>query len=149
MIAIDTNILVYAHREDTEFHDRALRLLIDLAEHDVPWAIPWPCVHEFLAIVTHPRIYQPPTPLDLAIKAMEVWIDAPSCRLLAEGPSYWQKLKAVLQTGKTPGPKVHDARIFALCQHHGVRELWTADRDFSRFSGIRTRNPLIESSSQT
>ena len=60
LIAVDTNLLVYAHREDSPWHDAAYRSLVGLAEGRTPWAIPWPCLHEFLAIVTHPRIYSPP-----------------------------------------------------------------------------------------
>ena len=104
MIAVDTNLLVHAHREDSEWHDAAFARVAGLAEGNAAWAVPWPCVHEFLSIATHPRIYDPPTPI--------------------------------------AGPKVHDARIAALCLEHGVRELWTADRDFGRFPDLR-RNPLL------
>ncbi|OPZ31544.1 MAG: Ribonuclease VapC43 [Lentisphaerae bacterium ADurb.BinA184] len=143
MIAVDTNLLVYAHREDCEFHSRALVALKGLAEGDEPWAVPWPCVHEFLAITTHPRIFLPPSPLGTAVAAVGVWIQAPTCRMLGEGPGYFDLLKALLAKSKASGPMIHDARIVALCLHHGVRELWTADRDFSRFSALRTRNPLV------
>ena len=71
MIAVDTNILVYAHREDSPWHEVAARQVTFLAEGHTPWAIPWSCVHEFLAIVTHPRIYAPPTPLSLALDQVE------------------------------------------------------------------------------
>jgi hypothetical protein len=67
MIAIDTNILVYAHREDSPWHEVAFARLAALAESRVAWAIPWPCLHEFLAIVTHPQIYNPPSPLPTAL----------------------------------------------------------------------------------
>jgi len=144
MIAVDTNILLYAHREDSEFHTQALQLVCELAESTAPWAIPWPCIHEFIAISTHPRIYQPPTPLPTALSAVQAWIQAPTCRLLSEGPGYADVLQLMLRASKATGPLVHDARIAALCAHHGVRELWTADRDFSRFGKLRTRNPLIE-----
>jgi uncharacterized protein len=66
--AVDTNILVYAHREDSAWHEPADRCLGEQAQSGPAWAIPWPCVHEFLAIVTHPRIYDPPTPLADAIE---------------------------------------------------------------------------------
>ena len=56
MIALDTNLLVYAHRRDSEWHAEATAAVRELAEGPAPWAIPWPCLHEFLAIVTHPRI---------------------------------------------------------------------------------------------
>jgi uncharacterized protein len=58
--------------------------------------------------------------------------------------SYWDHLKDILSTGKAIGPIVHDAHVMAICLGHGVREIWTADRDFSRFKGIRTKNPLID-----
>ena len=61
MIAIDTNLLVYAHRRDSGWHERAAAAVQELAEGRASWAVPWPCVHEFLAIVTHPRIYAPPS----------------------------------------------------------------------------------------
>ncbi len=70
MIALDTNVLVQAHRSDAQFHTRALASVRGLAEGDVPWAIPWPCVHEFISVATHPRIYAPSTPLEQAIDVL-------------------------------------------------------------------------------
>ncbi len=143
MIAVDTNILVYAHREDAQWHDVAYGRLTELAEARTPWAIPWPCLHEFLAIVTHPRIFAPPTPADAAIDQVETWLESPSLILLAESEGYWPDLRATLQEGRIAGPQVHDARVAALCRLHGVRELWTVDRDFGRFPGLTARNPLV------
>jgi toxin-antitoxin system PIN domain toxin len=142
MIAIDTNLLVYAHRADAPFHARALALLADLANSGSSWGIPWPCVHEFLAITTHPRIYRPPTPATTALGALEAWMASPSCRLLGEGPGYMELLRRLLIDAKAVGPMIHDARIAALCLHHGVTELWSADRDFSRYGNVTCRNPL-------
>jgi len=143
MIAVDSNLLVYAHREDSSWHDAAYARLSLLAEGQAPWAIPWPCIHEFLAIVTHPRIYAPPTPLEKAIEQVEAWLESPSLVLLSEGEDYWLQIKPILQVGRVSGPQVHDARIVALCQQHGVSELWTADKDFGHFPGINVRNPLV------
>jgi toxin-antitoxin system PIN domain toxin len=143
MIAVDTNLLVYAHREDSPWHETAYGRLEELAEGRGPWAIPWPCLHEFLAIVTHPRIYNPPTPLEIALEQVEAWLESPSLVLLAESPGYWPELRSALQVGRVAGPQVHDARIAAFCRSHGVRELWTADRDFGRFPSLRVRNPLV------
>jgi toxin-antitoxin system PIN domain toxin len=142
MIAVDTNILVYAHRAESPFHMAALAALLELAESGRRWAIPWPCLHEFISITTHPRIYDPPTPLRTALKAIEVWATASNCELLAEGPGYLDTLKKISSKAALQGPMVHDARVAALCLHHGIRELWTADRDFSRFPLLKTRNPL-------
>ena len=143
MIAVDTNILVYAHREDSPWHDAALTRITELAEGRSTWAIPWPCMHEFLAIVTHPRIYSPPTPLANAIDQIEAWLESPSLVLLAETEGYWPELRSTLKQGRISGPQVHDARVAAICQDHGVRELWTADRDFGRFPALNVRNPFV------
>ncbi len=143
MIAIDTNILVYAHREDSAWHEPALARLTELAEGRRPWAIPWPCIHEFLAIATHPRIFSPPTPVNLAIEQVSAWIESPRLILLNEEAGYWEALRSLVGNGRIAGPQIHDARVAALCLHHGVQELWSADRDFSRFPGIEVRNPLI------
>ncbi len=143
MIAVDSNLLVYAHREDSSWHDVAYARIVELAEGQGSWAIPWPCIHEFLAIVTHPRIYNPPTPLEKALDQVEAWLESPSLVLLSESEDYWQPLRSMLQSGRVSGPQVHDARVAALCQQHGVSELWTIDRDFGRFPGLTFKNPLV------
>ncbi len=144
MIAVDTNLLVYAHREDSAWHPSAFGLLVSLAEGPGPWAIPWPCLHEFLAVVTHPRIYDPPSSLEQAIEQVEAWLESPALALLGEGTGYWRSFAGIVSTGRASGAKVHDARVAALCAFHGVRELWTADRDFTRFPGVSVRNPMVE-----
>ena len=143
MIAVDTNVLVHAHRADSTWHDPAALAIRELAEGTAPWAIPWPCVHEFLAIVTHARIFHPPTPLSHALDQVDAWLESPRSVLLAESGTHWATLRAALEAGRISGPQVHDARIAALCIDHGIDELWTADRDFSRFPAVRVRNPLI------
>ncbi|MBI4859498.1 MAG: PIN domain-containing protein [Candidatus Riflebacteria bacterium] len=143
MIAVDTNLLVYAHRVDSPWHVQALRSLVSVAR--LPWGLPWSCVHEFLSIVTHPRIFSPPTPLVDACKAVSGWLAAPTVQVLAETPDYWETLSRLLLESRISGPRVHDARIAALCMVHGIEVLWTADRDFSRFPGVATHNPLVAS----
>ena len=143
MIALDTNVLVYAHRRDSSWHAAARACLAGLVESGARWAIPWPCVHEFLAIATHPRIYDPPTPIAAALGQVEAWLEAPSLSLLAETPEYWKVLEGLVRASRAAGPLVHDARVAALCIDHGVSELWSADRDFGRFAGLKVRNPLL------
>jgi uncharacterized protein len=143
VIAVDTNILVYAHRQDSEFHAPAAALVRTFAEGFQEWSIAWPSVHEFFAIVTHPRIYRPPTPMPRALAQIEAWLGSPSLVLLGETSKHFEHLRALVVEAKIEGPKVHDARIAALCVQHGVRELLSADRDFSRFPQIAVRNPLI------
>ena len=143
MIAVDPNLLVYAHREDAEFHDVALACVTDLAQGAAAWAIPWPCLHEVYAIVTHPRIYAPPTPPARAIDQIEAWLESPSLSLLAESTGHWAALRPLLSAARVQGPLVHDARVAALCLQHGIKTLWTADRDFARFAPLRAVNPLV------
>ena len=142
MIAVDTNVLVAASRDDALGHELARPALTALAEAPDAWAIPWPCVHEFLAVVTHPRIFDPPTSLDRALDQVDSWTESPSLVLLSETVNYWPQLRTVLAASDVIGPRVHDARIAALCLVHGVEELWTQDRDFSRFPSLKTHNPL-------
>jgi toxin-antitoxin system PIN domain toxin len=142
VIALDTNLLVYAHREDSPFHAKAREIIGTLAEGRNAWAIPWPAIHEFLAIVTHPRIYAPPSSGDIAFGFLESLERSPSLRWIGEGPTHLAALKEQVLSGKLSGGMIHDARIAALCRAHGVRELWSADRDFSRMKGLKTRNPL-------
>jgi toxin-antitoxin system PIN domain toxin len=144
MIAVDTNLLIYAHRRDAEWHQRARDLIRGLAEGAASWAVPWPCLHEFLAITTHPRIFAPPSRLDQALDQVDAWMEAPTLVLLAEAPTHWSTLRAQLKNGRVVGPRVHDARIAALCASHGVSELWSADRDFSRFPQLTVRNPIVQ-----
>lgn len=142
MIALDTNLLVYARRAELPEHRAARALLTRLAEGDEPWALAWPCVYEFLRVVTHPRVFDPPTPLARALDDLESLLASPSLVLLGEGPAHAGHLRRMVEGGGATGNLVHDAHIAALAVEHGVGELWTADRDFARFPGLRIRNPL-------
>lgn len=144
MTAVDTNVLVHAHREDSPFHSRAYQTVAELAEGKARWAIPWPCLHEFLSIVTHPKIFDPPSSLEEALDQVEAWLDSPSLVLLGEGPTYWGELKRLLLGARATGPRIHDARVAALSLLHAAHPLLTADRDFGRFPQLEVRNPLIE-----
>ena len=144
MIAVDTNLLVYAHRRDSVWHKTAYDAVARLAEGDAPWGIPWPCVHEFFAIVTHPKIYKPATPALKAIEQVEIWMESPSLRMLGELAGHWIELRQLVLKGRIVGGMVHDARIAAICREHGVGELWSADRDFTRMQRLVVRNPLTQ-----
>ena len=142
MIAVDTNILVYAHRGDSPFHAVASERVRELAEGRTRWGLLWQCVHEFLGVVTHPRIYDPPSPLEIALSQVDAWLESPSVVLVTEPDAYWPTLRRQASEGLAAGPRIHDARIASLCVAHGIRELWSADRDFSRFGELAVRNPL-------
>jgi toxin-antitoxin system PIN domain toxin len=143
VIAVDSNVLVYAHRPETAWNERAYALVHDLANRPQLWGIPYPCVHEFIRNVTDPRIYADPTPLADALEQVTIWSDAPTLRFLSEGYRHLKLLTELALAGRATGAKIHDARIAAICLDHGVDELWTADRDFGRFPALKTRNPLV------
>lgn len=142
MIAVDTNILVYAHRRDSPHHHAARHCLSRLFASGQPWAIPWPCVHEFLAVVTSVKRFRPASTLAEGLTQVEIWMECDTLVLLEETNSHWPMLARTLRASGARGGGVHDARIAAICLEHGVRELWTADRDFRRFPGLATFNPL-------
>ncbi len=144
MIAVDTNLLVYAHREDSEFHTAATELVDSLRHQPTAWAIPWPCIHEFIGIATHPGIYKPASTLAEALGFVDALLASPQLHLLAESPGYFEKLRGIATTARLKGPRIHDARIAALCLHHGASELWSADRDFSAFPQLKVGNPLVK-----
>ena len=143
MIAVDTNILVYAHREEFSQHKRATEVIRRLATGRAPWGIPWPCVGEFVSVVTNPRPFARPSTVQEAALQLDVWVHAPTAQLLGERIDTWQHFRELLVTSGVTRASVHDARIAAICLEHGVRQLWSADRDFSRFPALTTRNPLV------
>jgi len=142
VIAVDTNLLVYAHRPEMPFHERARQVLIEAVDGTEPLSVPWPCAHEFLAVVTNPRIFRDPTPMDVALDAVRGLLASLSAGFLAEGEGYLDTLERVARPALLQGAIVHDARVAALCLFHGVRVLWSADRDFSRFPDLTVVNPL-------
>jgi toxin-antitoxin system PIN domain toxin len=142
MIAVDSNVLVYAHRPDSTYHSEAVTAVRSLAEGGSPWALPWPCLHEFYAVATNPRLFEQPTPSAIALDQIGAWAESPSVRLLTESPLHLRTLGLLLGAAKLTGPAVYDAKIAAICLDHGVRALLTMDRDFSRFPALTTRSLL-------
>jgi uncharacterized protein len=143
MIALDTNLLVYAHRNDAAWHEKAATTLMTLLEGRTPWAIAWPSVHEFISVVTNKKIYDMPTPLEFAFEQLRAWSMSPSHCYIGETVGHIEVLEDFAIAAQLKAGMIHDARIAAICLQHGVTELWTADRDFSRFPKLKTRNPLV------
>ena len=144
MIAVDTNLLIFAHRGDAPDHEAALDALQPVFEGVSAWALPWPCVHEFISVATNPGIYKPASTLPEALGFLDSLFESPQLHLLSESPGYFEKLRDLATAARLKGPRIHDARIAALCLHHGVSELWSADRDFSAFPQLKVRNPLAK-----
>ena len=143
MIAVDTNILVYAHRRESRVHEAAAEMLRALAEGDRRWAIPWPCCYEFLSVVTNRRIWRgAESSPDEAWNQLRAWVDSPSNLLLGETSGFLDILERLVRRPRVRGPLVHDARVAAICLAHGIDELLSRDRDFALFPELKTRNPF-------
>ncbi|MFM2089825.1 MAG: hypothetical protein RLZZ127_314 [Planctomycetota bacterium] len=141
MIALDTNILVHAHRRDADRHGPAAAAVRGLAEGRQPWGIPAHALIEFGGVVTHARIFPRPSTVAEAWAQVEAWLASPSVRLLGDTAESLAGAYRLLGQAAARGPRIHDARIAAVCLAHGVKELWTIDRDFSAFAPLRTRDP--------
>ena len=144
MIAVDTNILVYAHRRESRYHEAAAAVLRTLAEGESIWAIPWPCCYEFLSVVTNRRIWRDhATTPQQGWRQLAAWTASPSVRLIGETEDFLETLSRFAQRPRVVGGMIHDARIAAICAAHGVDALLTRDRDFSLFPEIRTKDPTM------
>ena len=143
MIAVDTNMLVYAHRAESAFHTQAFACLKSLAEGSQPWGIPVSCLHEFLSVATNPKVFKPASNLEQALTQVDAWLASPQAHVLHSGSQHWQVLSDITRKAKLQGAQFHDARIAAICIENGVTVLWSADRDFGRFKALKTVNPLV------
>ena len=143
MIAVDTNLLVYAHRRESRAYETAYKVLLELSEGERVWAIPWPCCYEFFSVVTNRRIWrEAATPPERAWAQLEAWTASPSNQLIGETDNFLSVLKGFVQRPRVRGAVVHDARVAAICIAHGVEMLLTRDRDFSLFPELPTRDPI-------
>ncbi len=141
MQAIDTNVLLYAEITSSQYHREARQVLTQLAEGATPWALPWPCVYEFLRVVTHPRVFHPPAPLEVALTDFRAITESPSLLLLSETERHTELMTSIVKEAGVSGNLIHDAHIAALCIEHGATELISADRDFLRFKALKIVNP--------
>ncbi len=136
MIALDTNILVHAHREESPKHAAAKRRLLGLAEGNSRWAIPVFCIGEFLRVVTHVRVFDPPYTAGEASEALNRVLAAPGLVILMPGVQFAGFLLEAIEEADATGNLVFDAQIVALCREAGVSRILTEDRDFDRFKDM-------------
>lgn len=143
MTAVDTNILVYAHRREVPEQPVAAQVLAELAQGRQRWAIPWPCLYEFFSVATNARIWKnAASTQDQAWNQLEAWMASPTLVLLTETSAFADVLGDLARRPRVRGPVIHDARVAALCLAHGVSTLLSRDRDFSLFPELRVKNPL-------
>ncbi|MBI3929951.1 MAG: type II toxin-antitoxin system VapC family toxin [Armatimonadetes bacterium] len=141
MILLDANLLLYAYDQESPKHQRAREILEGLLNSSDLVGLPWTSVWAFLRIATHGQIFAAPMSPDEACEAVSSWCQCPNVRLLSPGERHWDHLQLLVQTGQIRGALVMDAVLAAIAAEYGG-EIWTSDRDFSRFEGIRWRNPL-------
>ncbi len=143
MIAIETNILVHAHRPEMPAHAKAKAAICELVSRGRRVGLVAHCLVEFTGVVTNPRIWkQPSSPAQVRAQIL-AWTAPPKMQVLTEQADFVQEFIDLVESSGVYGGGVHDARIAACCIAHGVRTLWTADRDFGRFPALRTVNPLV------
>ena len=139
MIAIDTDILIYARRGETELHSAAASRLVALAKGVERWALPVFCVAEFLRVVTHHRVFNPPSSIQQAVAFLEDVFAAPNCDVVRPAPEFLELLVAAARKANARGNRILDAKIAALCREHGIGTILTNDRDFARFEPLQVR----------
>ena len=143
MLAVDTNVLVYAHRREVAEHAVAFERLRELASGPDAWAIPWPCLFEFFSVATNSRIWKTKASSpDQAWAQIAAWVGSPTLRLLGETDGFLSVFERLVRRPRVRGPIVHDARVAALCLAHGVEALLSRDRDFSLFPDLAIRDPF-------
>ena len=138
MIAVDTNVLVYAHRAELPKHEAALAKLTALADGAAAWAIPVFCIGEFVRVITHPRLFDPPHTPQEACEALARMLAAPNLSVVLPGGGYLELFMEAVREAHAVGNLVFDAQIVALCREAGVSALLTEDRDYDRFPGFAT-----------
>jgi toxin-antitoxin system PIN domain toxin len=135
----DVNVLIYAHREDAPEHDRYAAWLLALTAADEPFAVSEVVLASLLRIVTNPRIFDPPSPMDTAIAFCQRLVDWPRAVMVVPSRRHWDIFVGLC--GGIRGALVADAYLAALAIEHGC-ELVTTDSDYARFPGLRWRHPL-------
>ena len=121
MIAVDTNLLVYSHRSDSPFHQVAKELIAALRAGPAAWAIPWPCVHEFVAMVTHPKVFKTPTPLAASFACVDAWLAGGNLHLIGEGEGLFREV-ALARHGSTVERPAHSRRSYCCVVSASRRE---------------------------
>lgn len=141
MTVIDANLLLYAYDASSRFHARARSWLEETLSGVAPVGLPWVVLLAFLRISTNPRALSHPLAIEGATAIVSSWLEQPCVVPLLPGERHWEVLSGLLGPAQARGPLVMDAHLAALAIEHGA-VLATTDRDFARFEGLRSVNPL-------
>jgi toxin-antitoxin system PIN domain toxin len=141
VIVLDANILLYAYDADSDKHAKARAWVEEVFSGASPVGLPWQTLSAFMRIVTNPRLTGKRfTPVEVA-DLVDQWVKQPNVRLLGPGDNHWSFLRQMIVDGQVRGPLITDAQLAALTIEYGG-VLHTTDRDFSRFPGLRWKNPI-------
>jgi len=141
MVLLDVNILVYAHRQDASRHSEYLVWLEELVNSDQTYGLSDLVLSGFLRIVTHPKVFNPPSTMDKASAFVQQLREQPNFTMINSGPRHWDIFCRLCKTTDIKGNLVPDAFFAALAIESGS-EWVTADRDYHRFPGLRIRHPF-------
>jgi toxin-antitoxin system PIN domain toxin len=140
VILPDVNVLVYAYREDAPKHERYRRWLEGVLRGSAAYGLSDLVLAGFLRVVTHPRVFSPPSPIGHALEFVEVLRDHPNCVHVGPGQRHWEIFTRLCRDSRPKGNLVPDTYLAALAIESGSEWL-TNDRDYSRFPGLRWRDP--------
>jgi uncharacterized protein len=141
VIVVDANLLIYAYDSRSPDHKKSLAWMTTVFSGAEIVGLPWQVISAFVRVVTNRRLAEPQLNLEQAVRIVDDWLEQPNVRLLVPGEQYWRTFRTLLLGGQAAGPLVSDAEIAALTVEYGG-VLYTADRDFARFPGLRWANPL-------
>ena len=145
MLLVDVNVLVHAYRTGASDHERYRAWLQDMVNGEAGYATSDIVLSGFVRIVTHPRVFSPPSPIEHALAFVEAFRSQPNATPVAPGPRHWEIFAKLCRTAGAKGNLVPDAYLAALAIETGS-EWITADRDFARFPGLRWRRPFDDRS---
>ncbi len=142
MILVDANILLYAEDRLSQHHAPAQAWWDKQLSGPSPVCLCWAVLGAFIRIGTNPRVFEHPLSLDQALTCVQSWLDQPCARIVNPTERHWAIFRKMLRAGQAVANLVPDAHLAALAVEHGC-DLYSSDSDFSRFPGIRWRNPLV------
>jgi toxin-antitoxin system PIN domain toxin len=141
--ALDVNILLYASDTSSPHFERARSFIESCMVQDEVFTVGWLTVMSYLRIATHPAVFDRPLSPDEAMANIEMLLDFPQVRFLSEEDGFWNAYRTTTAEVPTRGNLVPDAHLAALLRQHGVKTLYTHDRDFLKFSFLDVRDPLL------
>lgn len=142
MIALDTNLLVYAHREGAVEHERARAAILKALDDPRGWGICVPTVAEFWSIVTNPKMPGGPSSANVVAHFFHYLITEGRGNLWTPSPGFGQRLMRWATTLKIRGKRILDLQIALIAFEHGAHEIWTHDRNFISVPGVKVRDPF-------